>query len=61
MGQDRRIGHVGGMSAEASTTQVGVPIGDMGSSNGPHCPARAAGARHRHGAATGRDVWTYNA
>jgi hypothetical protein len=34
-GQERRIGHVRGMSAEPSTTEVGVPIGDIGSSNGP--------------------------
>jgi hypothetical protein len=55
-GQERRIGHVRGMSAEPSTTEVGVPIGDIGSSNGPLSPARAAGARHRRGAATGRRV-----
>jgi hypothetical protein len=56
MGQERRIGHVRGMSAEPSTTKVGVPIGNIGSPNGPHSPARAAGARHRRGAETGRRV-----
>jgi hypothetical protein len=55
-GQERPIGHVGGMSAEPSTTEVGVPVGGLASSNGPHSPARAAGARHRRGAATGRRV-----
>jgi hypothetical protein len=30
------------MSAEPSTTEVGVPIGDIGSSNGPHSPARGS-------------------
>jgi hypothetical protein len=56
LGQERRIGHVRGMSAEPSTMEVGLPIGDIGSSNGPHSPARAAGARHRLGTATGRRV-----
>jgi hypothetical protein len=28
--QERRIGHVRGMSAEPSATEVGVPIGDIG-------------------------------
>jgi hypothetical protein len=50
----RRICHVRGMSAEPSTTEL--PISYIGGSNGPHSPARAAGARHRRGAATGRRV-----
>jgi hypothetical protein len=37
LGQERRIGHVRGMSAEPSTTEVGVPIGDIAS------PAAAGG------------------
>jgi hypothetical protein len=52
----QEIGHVRGMSAELSTTEVGVPIGDIGSSNGPRSPARAVGGRHRRGAETGRRV-----
>jgi hypothetical protein len=43
MGQERRIGHVRGMSAEPSQQRKSVLIGDIGSWNGPHSPARAGG------------------
>jgi hypothetical protein len=46
MGQEGRIGHVRSMSAEPATTEVGVPIGDIGSSNGPRSP-RATPSRGR--------------
>jgi hypothetical protein len=40
----QEIGHVRGMSAEPSTTEVGVPIGDIGSLNGARI-ARQGGRR----------------
>jgi hypothetical protein len=59
--QERRIGHVRGMSAEPSTTEVGVPIGDIGSSNGPHSPVRRPARDTVVGPRPADASWTYNA